>query len=76
MDGFKTGGQPDADIVLGVMQLNGSPEPLNGALDDIMFFKSALSGREIEQIMAGIAAVESVGKALTTWGTLKKYLGR
>ncbi|MFC1714551.1 LamG domain-containing protein [Candidatus Poribacteria bacterium] len=72
MDGFRTGGQPDADIVLGVMQLNGSPEPLNGALDDVMFFKRALSAGEIEQIMAGIAVVESGGKAITTWGTLKK----
>ena len=72
MDSFETGGQPDADIVLGVMQLDGAPEPFNGALDDVMFFKSALSGGEIQQIMSGIAAVEPSGKLTTTWGALKE----
>jgi hypothetical protein len=42
-----------------------------GQLDEIVIINYALSEAEVRDIMGGVVAVETTGKATATWGAIK-----
>ncbi len=71
-------GKPDANTgPLTIGACTGMPYPVNGIIDEVALFNTALSEDDIKNIMNNgltrATVVDSLSKLATTWGVIKKF---